>query len=49
MTLGIALAFDPFDTTQAWNERPLWQRILPLVHLAIVAALFGLQVGMGDR
>lgn len=49
MTLGIALAFDPFDTKQAWGERPLWQKAILIVHLAAVAALFGLQVGMNDR
>lgn len=49
MTLGIALAFDPFDTKQSWTERPLWQKAILIVHLAAVAALFGLQVGMNDK
>jgi hypothetical protein len=25
-SLGIALAFDPFDQEQKWNERPIWQK-----------------------
>ncbi|MFD3293447.1 hypothetical protein SKC35_07095 [Aquirufa sp. KTFRIE-69F] len=24
--LGIALAFDPFDTNQKFNDRPTWQK-----------------------
>ena len=23
-SMGIGLAFDPFDTEQKWNERPTW-------------------------
>lgn len=46
---GIALAFDPFDTSQSWGERPRWQKGWLIVHLAIVAALFGMQLGLGDR
>ncbi|MFN3969244.1 hypothetical protein [Flavobacterium sp.] len=48
-SLGIALAFDPFDTQQPWNERPLWQKIWLFVHLAAVGLLFGLAVGIGDK
>jgi len=48
-TLGIALAFDPFNQEQPWNERPIWQRGWLIVHLACVAMLFGLMVGLGDR
>jgi hypothetical protein len=48
-SLGIALAFDPFDTEQSWNERPIWQKIWLFVHLATVGLLFGLGVGIGDK
>lgn len=49
MNLGIALAFDPFNQEQPWQERPKWQRAWLIVHLAIVALLFGLTVGLGDK
>ena len=45
---GIALAFDPFNQTQPWNERPFWQKAWLIVHLAIVAAIFGYEVGFND-
>lgn len=48
-SMGIGLAFDPFDTEQKWNERPIWQKIILLVHLATVAALFGLGIGINDK
>jgi MFS family permease len=39
-SLAIALAFDPFNSKQAWSERPIWQRIWLLIHLAIVLTMF---------
>jgi hypothetical protein len=45
---GIALIFDPFDTEQSWKERPIWQKGVLILHLAIVAALFGYEVGSSD-
>jgi H+/Cl- antiporter ClcA len=48
-SFGIGLAFDPFDQQQKWNERPNWQKALLYLHLAVVAGLFGLAVGMNDR
>jgi hypothetical protein len=39
--LGIALVFDPFDQNIKWGDRPLYQRIWLLVHLAI---LFGVAI-----
>jgi|688.fasta_scaffold911134_2 hypothetical protein len=33
---GIALAFDPFNIEQKWNERPTWQKIVLITHLSIV-------------
>lgn len=46
--LGIALAFDPFDPTVTWKQRPIWQRAVLIIHLAIVAACFGMQIGLVD-
>jgi hypothetical protein len=48
-SMGIGLAFDPFDTEQKWNERPTWQKAVLIIHLAIVAALFGLGIGLNDK
>ena len=47
--LGVGLVFDPFDPKQTWKERPVWKKTWLIVHLAIVAALFGLGVGIGDK
>jgi hypothetical protein len=49
VTFSKGLAFDPFNTEQPWNERPLWQKIWLIVHLAIVALLFGYGVGIADK
>ena len=46
---GIALAFDPFNIEQKWNDRPTWQKTVLIVHLALVAALFGFAVGLNDK
>jgi H+/Cl- antiporter ClcA len=43
--LGIALAFDPFDQTQPWKQRPTWQKVVLIIHLAVVFGLFGYMVG----
>ncbi len=43
--MGIALAFDPFNQAQPWKERPTWQKAVLLIHLAIVAGLFGYMIG----
>ena len=48
-SLGIALAFDPFDPEQKWNDRPTWQKAVLIVHLGLVAALFGFGIGLGDK
>ncbi|MDI1233269.1 MAG: hypothetical protein PSX81_03185 [bacterium] len=48
-SLGIALAFDPFDQEQAWNLRPIWQKIVLIIHLACVAAMFGFGIGLDSR
>jgi hypothetical protein len=48
MFFGIALAFDPFDQAQPWQDRPMWQKAWLIVHLAIVAALLGYDIGFND-
>ena len=48
-SLGIALAFDPFNQEEKWNDRPTWQKAVLIVHLAFVAALFGFGIGMDDK
>jgi hypothetical protein len=44
-SLGIALAFDPFNTDQKWNDRPMWQKIVLIIHLSVLAGLFGYTIG----
>jgi hypothetical protein len=48
-SLGIGMAFDPFNPEQKWNERPIWQKAVLIVHLAIVAALLGFGIGLDDK
>jgi len=36
--LGVALVFEPFDTTVNWQNRPLYQKAWLLVHVAIMLA-----------
>ena len=48
-SLGIGLAFDPFDTEQKWNDRPMWQKAVLIIHLVLVAAMFGLGIGLNDK
>lgn len=33
---GIALAFDPFNIEQKWNDRATWQKMVLISHLSIV-------------
>ena len=47
-SFGIALAFDPFDQSQPWKERPTWQKAVLVIHLAFVVGLFGYEVGSSD-
>ncbi|WP_296684267.1 hypothetical protein [Flavobacterium sp.] len=42
--LGIALAFDPFDTNQKFNDRPTWQKMVLIVNLAIVFGLIFIEI-----
>lgn len=48
-SFGIAMAFDPFNSEQKWNERPSWQKAVLIVHLAIVVALFGFGIGFNNH
>ena len=48
-SLGIALAFDPFDQNVTWKERPVWQKITLIVHLAVCAFLIGYGIGLNDK
>jgi hypothetical protein len=48
-SFGIALAFDPFDQEQQWNDRPTWQKAVLVVHLALAAALLGYGIGWNDK
>ena len=48
-SLGIGLAFDPFDQEQKWNDRPTWQKAVLIIHLALVAGLFGFAIGLNDK
>jgi len=48
-SIGIGLAFDPFDTEQKWNDRPTWQKTILIIHLDLVAAMFGFGIGLNDK
>jgi hypothetical protein len=48
-SLGIGLAFDPFNTEQKWNDRPVWQKVVLFVNVALVAAMFGFGIGINDK
>ena len=38
-SLGIALAFDPFNPNISWKQRPVWQKIWLVIHLTTVLVL----------
>jgi hypothetical protein len=38
--LSIALAFDPFDQRQTWQQRPRWQQLWLIGHLAFSIGTF---------
>lgn len=48
-SLGIGLAFDPFNQEQPWKERPFWQKAVLIIHLALVAAMFGFGIWLNDK
>lgn len=41
INMAIALIFDPFNQKIPWKERPKWQRVWLIVHLAMSAAFLG--------
>ncbi|MEN9703819.1 MAG: hypothetical protein RLZZ209_1247 [Bacteroidota bacterium] len=43
-SLGIGLAFDPFNQEQPWNERPSWQKLTLIVHLSLVFGLVFIEI-----
>jgi hypothetical protein len=45
-SLGIGMAFDPFNPEQKWNDRPTWQKAVLIIHLILVAAMFGLGISL---
>ena len=48
-SLGIGMAFDPFNPEQKWNDRQTWQKAVLIIHLALVAAMFGFGIGLNDK
>jgi hypothetical protein len=48
-SLGIGMAFDPFNPEQKWNDRPFWQKAVLIIHLGLVAAMFGFGIGLNDK
>jgi len=48
-SLGIALAFDPFNTDQKWNDRPKWQKAVLIIHLILVFTMFGLEIVLKSK
>ncbi len=41
-SMGIGLAFDPFDTEQSWGKRPLWQKAVLFIQLALAFVFLGI-------
>ena len=48
-SMGIGLAFDPFNQDQKWNDRPTWQKAVLIIHRALVATMFGLGLGLNHK
>ena len=48
-SLGIGMAFDPFNPEQKWTERPIWQKAALIIHLGLCAAFLGYEIGFADR
>ena len=44
MFSGLALVFDPFDTTVSFNKRPTIQKLWLIGHIFITFALFALMM-----
>jgi hypothetical protein len=48
-SLGIGMAFDPFNPEQKWNDRPTWQKATLIIHLTLLAVMFGFGIGLNDK
>jgi hypothetical protein len=48
-SLGIGMVFDPFNPEQKWNDRPTWQKAVLIIHLGLVAVMFGFGIGLNDK
>jgi len=48
-SLGIALAFDPFNPDQPWKERPLWQRVWLIIHLMCIVLAYAMSFGFVEH
>ena len=43
-SLGIGMAFDPFNPEQKWGDRPTWQKMVLIVNLFIVFGLIFIEI-----
>lgn len=43
-SLGIGLAFDPFNPEQKWSDRPTWKKMVLIVNLSIVFGLIFIEI-----
>jgi hypothetical protein len=41
--------YNLFNQEQKWNDRPTWQKAVFIIHLALVAAIFGFGIGLNDK
>ncbi|MFN5250082.1 MAG: hypothetical protein ACOVQJ_05080 [Bacteroidia bacterium] len=48
-SMGIGLAFDPFNPDQKWTERPTWQKLVLVLNLVIVAVMFGFGIALNSK
>ena len=44
MYLGLAFIFDPFDSSVTYKDRPLYQRLWLLVHLAVTLLVLAIML-----
>lgn len=48
-SLGIGMAFDPFNQEQKWNDRPARQKAVLFIHLAVVFTMFGFGIVLNSK
>lgn len=41
ISFGIGAGFDPFDYNQKWKDRPIWQKLIIILHVALIFAMLG--------